>query len=315
MFNELNIKGNLTANKIIELLGHDAKDWEINYSSIEGNRTNKVLYNAYLKILELEGYDTKDLLKVKSNKDEVELEDIEISATEIQDMVKRIFQSLGINTGILEFDAELVGKAFEQQLSYQLWHLLLSYEGDNSASGNEKLFELLNRKFGFKKEHAQILANIALEDDYGSLSAKAIRKIYPYVKELHFDKPCLSASIFKLNIDAVGSTTSSGIFPPAAFTKPSIFPNFKMMVCLGFSNETSSKTSATTPIALSPFVLISSALCWAISAFLPKIATLTPASAIDFTKDAPKTPVPPVTTFTFPAKENCFSTLIKILII
>ena len=128
MFNELNIKGNLTANKIIELLGHDAKDWEINYSSIEGNRTNEVSYNAYLKILELEGYDTKDLLKVKSNKDEVELEDIEISATEIQDMVKRIFQSLGINTGILEFDAELVGKAFEQQLSYQLWHLLLPYK-------------------------------------------------------------------------------------------------------------------------------------------------------------------------------------------
>ncbi|TKC01462.1 type II CRISPR RNA-guided endonuclease Cas9 [Pedobacter cryotolerans] len=190
LFNELNIKGNLTSKKIIELLGYDVKDWEINYSALEGNRTNKVLYNSYLKILDLEGYDTKDLLKVKSNKDEVELDDIEISAIEIKDMVKSIFETLEIRTEILDFDAELDGKAFEQQLSYQLWHLLLSYEGDNSASGNEKLYELLNQKFGFKKEHSQILANIALQDDYGSLSAKAMRKIYPHIKELHFDKAC-----------------------------------------------------------------------------------------------------------------------------
>jgi CRISPR-associated endonuclease Csn1 len=193
LFNELNIKGNLSSKAIIELLGYDVKDWEINYSTIEGNRTNKVLYTAYLKILELEGYDTKDLLKVKSNKDEVELEDIEIPALEIKDMVKRIFETLEINTEILEFDAELDGKAFEQQLSYQLWHLLHSYEGDNSPSGNNKLYELLEQKFGFKKEHSQILANVALADDYGSLSAKAMRKIYPHIKELHFDKACFQA--------------------------------------------------------------------------------------------------------------------------
>jgi CRISPR-associated endonuclease Csn1 len=193
LFNELNIKGNLSSKAIIELLGYDVKDWEINYSTIEGNRTNKVLYIAYLKILELEGYDTKDLLKVKSNKDEVELEDIEMPALEIKDMVKRIFETLEINTEILEFDAELDGKAFEQQLSYQLWHLLHSYEGDNSPSGNNKLYELLEQKFGFKKEHSQILANVALADDYGSLSAKAMRKIYPHLKELHFDKACFQA--------------------------------------------------------------------------------------------------------------------------
>jgi CRISPR-associated endonuclease Csn1 len=188
LFDELNIKGNLKANKIIELLGYDGKDWEINYSEIEGNRTNKALFNAYLKILEREGYETKELLNVKSNKDEVELDDINIAAADIIDMVKRIFESLGINTEILEFNAELDGKAFEQQPSYQLWHLLHSYEGDGSPSGNEKLYQLLNQKFGFKKEHAQILAGIALSDDYGSLSAKAMRKIYPHVKDQTFDK-------------------------------------------------------------------------------------------------------------------------------
>src|SRR5690606_10029010 len=161
----LNLKGNLKANKVIELLGYKPSEWEINYSELEGSRTNKSLYEAYLKILEIEGYDIKDLLKVKSNKDEVELDDLDVPAFEIKNMVREIFRTLNINTGILEFDAELNEKAFEQQESYQLWHLLHSYEGDDSPSGNEKLYELLEKKFGLKKEHSQILANIALSDD------------------------------------------------------------------------------------------------------------------------------------------------------
>lgn len=193
LFAELNIKGNLIASKIIELLGYDSLKWELNYSILEGNRTNKALYEAYLKILDLEGYDVKDLLKVKTNKDEIELNDLDVSASEITQMVKRIFESLGINTEVLEFNAELDGKAFEQQASYQLWHLLYSYEGDDSQSGNEKLYELLEKKFSFKKEHSRILANVALPDDYGNLSTKAMRKIYPFIKELHYDKACAEA--------------------------------------------------------------------------------------------------------------------------
>lgn len=191
LFNELNIKGNLKANKIIELLGRDAKEWEINYSEIEGNRTNKALFDAYFKILETEGYNG-DLLKL-SDKDEINITELITSVAEIKDMVKRIFEVLQIDHNILEFDAELDGKAFEQQSSYQLWHLLYAYEGDDSASGNNKLHELLEQKFGFKKEHAQILANVSLSDDYGNLSAKAIRKIFPYIKELHYDKACFQA--------------------------------------------------------------------------------------------------------------------------
>ena len=190
LFNELNIKGNLKSSKVIELLGYKPSDWELNYSDLEGNRTNLALYNAYFKILELEGYDIKDLLKVKSHKDEVELNDVDVSAMEIKSMIHQIFETLEINTAILDFDAELDGKDFEQQASYQLWHLLYSYEGDDSLSGNEKLYELLAKKFGFKREHAQVLANVSLSDDYGNLSSKAIRKIFPYINELQYDKAC-----------------------------------------------------------------------------------------------------------------------------
>lgn len=189
----MNIKGNLKPDKIIELLGYKPGEWELNYSELEGNITNKALYEAYLKILDLEGYDVKDLLKVKSNKDEVELNDLNVPAVEIKQMIESIFKVLNINTEILDFNAELDGKTFEQQASYQLWHLLYSYEGDNSVSGNEKLYELLKKKFGFKKEHGQILANITLPDDYGNLSTKAMRRIYPYIKELQYDKACAEA--------------------------------------------------------------------------------------------------------------------------
>jgi CRISPR-associated endonuclease Csn1 len=188
LFNELNLKGNLKSSTIIEILGCKSTEWELNYTELEGNRTNQILYNAYLKILDFEGYN-EDLLKL-SDKDEINVNELKITSFDIKDMVKSIFESLKIDSRILEFNAELDGKAFEQQASYQLWHLLYSYEGDDSPSGNEKLYELLAKKFGFKREHAQILANVTLSDDYGNLSSKAIRKIYPHIKELHYDKAC-----------------------------------------------------------------------------------------------------------------------------
>ncbi|MFV7235944.1 type II CRISPR RNA-guided endonuclease Cas9 [Flavobacterium sp. ZB4R12] len=191
LFDELNIKGNLKSAKIIELLGYKPADWEMNYSEIEGNRTNKVLYDAFLKILELEGYD-EDLLKLQG-KDDIDVSELKAPVADIKDMVKRIFEMLNINTEILEFNAELDGKDFEKQASYQLWHLLYSYQEDNSKTGNDTLFRLLEEKFGFKKEHSQILANVAFSDDYGNLSTKAIRKIYPHIKELTYDKACFQA--------------------------------------------------------------------------------------------------------------------------
>ncbi|WP_392447505.1 type II CRISPR RNA-guided endonuclease Cas9 [Capnocytophaga canis] len=190
LFNELNLKGNLKADYCLEILGYSPKEWEMNYPELEGSRTNKALYEAYLKITDLEGYDAKNHLKVKLNKDEVELDDLKVPASEIKDMVQAIFKEAGINTDILHFNAELDGKDFENQASYQLWHLLYSYEGDDSKSGNELLYKLLETKFGFKKEYAQILANVSLSDDYGNLSTKAMRKIYPYIKENKFSTAC-----------------------------------------------------------------------------------------------------------------------------
>lgn len=200
LFDELNIKGNLKADKIITLLGYSPSDWELNFSELEGNRTNKLLYEAYFKILEIEGYDVKELLKVRSNKDEIDLADLETPSFEIKNLVKSVFESLSINTSILEFNAELDGKTLEQQESYQLWHLLYSAEDDNKKYSKEDTFiygqnniglkKKLCKKFGFKPEHAKILAAISLNRDYGNLSSKAIRKIFPFIKENKYSQAC-----------------------------------------------------------------------------------------------------------------------------
>lgn len=212
LFDELNIKGNLNAAQVLDNLKYDKKEWSLsNYKQVEGNRTNLALFDAYFKILEIEDYGEIDWEGYKSVKEDsiksiydyfkfspkVEFvlnEKVKsldkYSANEIKHIVKILFESLGINGDILEFNAELSGKTFEQQASYQLWHLLHSYEGDNSNSGNEKLYELLEKKFSFKKEHAKVLANVALSDDYGNLSAKAMRRIYPFIKENKYSVAC-----------------------------------------------------------------------------------------------------------------------------
>lgn len=190
LFEELNLKGKLSSTKVLELLNLSADEYELNYKEVEGNNTNKALYEAYLKILEIEGYDIRENFKVKTKKDEIGLGDVTLPASEIKKIVGDIFTTIGIDTRILQFDAEVDNNDFDKQKSYQLWHLLYSYEGDNSVSGNEKLFDALMTKYGFNKTHCQVLANISFQPNYGDLSAKAIRKIYPYLKENKYSTAC-----------------------------------------------------------------------------------------------------------------------------
>jgi len=190
LFEELNLKGKLSASDVLKILIEKPKEWEINYSELEGNRTNQVLYNAYLNILDIEGYDVREKLKLKLNKDDITLADLDVSANEIKEKIKAIFSHLGINTAILDFNSELEGKDFENQLSYQLWHLLYAYEEDDSPTGMDTMYRLLEEKFGFNKDQAKLVGAVALQADYGSLSTKAMRKIYSFIKDNEYSVAC-----------------------------------------------------------------------------------------------------------------------------
>lgn len=176
LFDELNIKGNLKADAVLKFLNLKPSEWELNFTALEGNRTSQVLYAAYLKMMEQEGHDDIDSEK--------------LPADEIKAAVKSFFETQNINAKILEFDALAEGKAFEQQPAYILWHLLYSYEGDNSNIGNDKLYSQLEAKFGFSKQQAQLLANASLQQDYGNLSAKALRKIVIHIKDVKYSEAC-----------------------------------------------------------------------------------------------------------------------------
>jgi CRISPR-associated endonuclease Csn1 len=176
LFSELNIRGNLKKEEILRILGHSIKEWDLNYSIVEGNHTNKNFYEAFEKMIRFEGTENIDF----SNQ----------TISEINEILKAFFNSFKIDTSILNFNAQLEGKCFEKQSSYQLWHLMYSYEDDNSNSGKENLYNQLFKKFGFKREFAQILSNVSLLQDYGNLSSKAIRKIIPHIKELKYSEAC-----------------------------------------------------------------------------------------------------------------------------
>lgn len=173
---ELLFKENMTDAQFIKFIVNECKlekdNYSINFKKIEGNRTNTEIFKAFEKILILEGYDELDFSK--------------LDAIDIKQIFKSAFKDLEINTAILDFDPTIQGNDFDKQGYYQLWHLLYSSEED------EPLKKTLMTKFGFKENHVPFLLNINLQADYGSLSAKAIKKVLPHLMDGHiYDKACL----------------------------------------------------------------------------------------------------------------------------
>ncbi|MBL0323589.1 MAG: hypothetical protein IPP61_00145 [Cytophagaceae bacterium] len=158
LFGELNLKGKLSKKQIIELLGYEDKDYDLNFKEIEGNNTNKNLFEAFRIILDREGYEL----------------DMSEPSLEIKNQTKILLNEATINTSVLDFDPEIEGNSFDKQLSYQLWHCLYSIEED------KELIKVLNKNFGFKEEYAKILSNISLQADHGNLM-QSHKKIIPFL--------------------------------------------------------------------------------------------------------------------------------------
>lgn len=169
LFSELNYKEKLSKKEILTLLFGKEKGMDLNYKEVEGNRTQAALFKAYQSIIEMSGHGEFDFSKMKSE--------------DSLSIVTQVFNGLGFNTDILSFDSSVEGDEFDRQPSYQLWHLLYSFEGDNSNTGNEKLIQKISQSYGFDKEYAAVIAGVTFQPDYGSLSTKAMRKILPHMKD------------------------------------------------------------------------------------------------------------------------------------
>ncbi len=184
LFKELNWVKQMTDKIFLEWLFKDSKNnpkkWKLNFKHLEGNRTNADLLEAYNKILVSEGYE-----KVTFGK---------LPAEDNLTALKECFRAIGIRPEILDFKIDLRGNNFSQQPCYEFWHLLYSYEDDDSPTGTASLLHKLQEKFGFKEEHARLLAGISFPKDYGSLSVRAMRKIIPHLEEgFTYDEACSRA--------------------------------------------------------------------------------------------------------------------------
>ncbi|UKK68203.1 type II CRISPR RNA-guided endonuclease Cas9 [Prevotella communis] len=178
---ELSIRKELTKTAAIKLLvGKQTKTYDLNFDTLIGNETQARLVSAYLKILEMTGHDILDIKKMK--------------AQDVLDVICKVFEGLGYKTEALNGEV-VIGPEIYMQPNYKLWHLLYSFPGDNSRSGSAKLVQRVREFFGFDNdEYAKIIADVKFPDGYRSLSAKAIQKLLPFLKEgYQYNEACEKA--------------------------------------------------------------------------------------------------------------------------
>lgn len=152
----------------------------MNYKEIQGNATISAIFDAFKEIILQSGHDNNNFNKA--------------SFKDTMLIIEPIFKMLGINTDILSLDCPTDSPSLKTCPIYQLWHLLYSYTGDNSKTGDSSLIKKLQRRYGFSKEYASIMSKISFDNDYGNLSAKAIMRILPHLRNgLQYSDACNAA--------------------------------------------------------------------------------------------------------------------------
>lgn len=152
----------------------------MNYKEIQGNATISAIFDAFKEIILQSGHDNNNFNKA--------------SFKDTMLIIEPIFKMLGINTDILSLDCPTDSPSLKACPIYQLWHLLYSYAGDNSKTGDSSLIKKLQRRYGFSKEYASIMSKISFDNDYGNLSAKAIMRILPHLRNgLQYSDACNAA--------------------------------------------------------------------------------------------------------------------------
>lgn len=143
---ELFVKESMKKAEVLKLLFENYQELDLNFKQIDGNHTGFALFSAYSKMIEKYGYEPVDFKK---------------SADEIIEKLETIFTNLGWNTELLSIDLSKEDKELERQSYFRLWHLLYSFEGDNTPTGNGKLLEKIMQLCDVEKEYAVELANVS----------------------------------------------------------------------------------------------------------------------------------------------------------
>lgn len=178
LLEELTYRGEMKKDEVLKLLFENYKELDLNFAKVEGNRTMAAIYEQLFKIIELSGHGEHKLAGLKVEK--------------IKEIVKEVLcDTLGMKPDLLVYNADLDIKDFEKQPIFKLWHLLYSFEGDSTVTGDGKLVEKLVALTGLDVEYAKVLAQTTFQADYGSLSTKAMWRLLPHLRQgLRYDEAC-----------------------------------------------------------------------------------------------------------------------------
>lgn len=221
---ELSVRESMTKAQVLKILFGTSTGMDLNYEKVSGHETGAALYKAFSAMLDLSGHDPIDFT---------------CSASEIKQQVRAVFDALGWNTDVLDIEMDISeGSRLYLQPFYNLWHLLYSFEGDSSRTGDESLLEKISAILNCDKDYAQLLANVSLASDYGNLSAKAIKNILPYMKEGNrYDEACSLAgyrhsasSLTKEEIEAKELLDKLEILPKNSLRNPVVEKILNQMV-------------------------------------------------------------------------------------
>lgn len=166
---ELLYKEKISKSEAIRKLFIKTKGIDLNYETLEGNRTMSRMLAAAQEIISMSGHGEYDFSKIPSEK--------------ITEVVYSVFNGLGYATDWLSFNTE--SDDLENEAQMRLWHLIYSFESDNSTTGDENLVNHIMKMMNLPKEYARLFANIHFEDNYCSLSSKAIKNILPFLTAGH----------------------------------------------------------------------------------------------------------------------------------
>lgn len=221
---ELSVRESMTKGLVLKTLFGTTTGMDLNYEKISGHETGAALYKAFRDMLDLSGHEPIDFT---------------CSASEIKQQVRTVFAALGWNTDVLDIEMDISeGSRLHLHPFYNLWHILYSFEGDSSRTGDESLLEKISAILNCDKDYAQKLANVSLASDYGNLSAKAIKKILPYMKEGNrYDEACglagyrhSASSLTKEEIEAKELLDKLEILPKGALRNPVVEKILNQMV-------------------------------------------------------------------------------------
>lgn len=164
VYTELNLSDKMSKSAILKTIGLKASRYDLNYDELPGNTTRSALFKAFLKMFPVTGH--------------TEIDEKKTNARGKEDAVLQLFAGLGFNVRVLDIDINIEGRDFDKQPAYKLWHILYSSEGKN-------LEEHITALCGFQDypECSAILSKVTFGGDYGNLSAKALRKLLPFMRQ------------------------------------------------------------------------------------------------------------------------------------